>query len=68
MMLVMNVLYFKGIWSGNRFTSNRTKFDKFYQSSNKNIDINYMTSIGHYYYVESSELDAKIIRLPYMVN
>ncbi|XP_014296435.1 alaserpin isoform X2 [Microplitis demolitor] len=66
MMLVMNVLYFKGIWSGNRFTSNRTKFDKFYQSSNKNIDINYMTSIGHYYYVESSELDAKIIRLPYM--
>ncbi|XP_057328835.1 heparin cofactor 2-like [Microplitis mediator] len=66
MMLVMNVLYFKGIWAGNKFTSNRTEFDKFYQSSNKNIDINYMTSIGHYYYVESSELDAKIIRLPYM--
>ncbi|XP_074098921.1 uncharacterized protein LOC141527388 isoform X2 [Cotesia typhae] len=66
MMLVMNVLYFKGLWNGNKFTADRSKFNKFYQSPNTHVDINYMTSVGNYYFLESPELDAKILRLPYV--
>lgn len=68
MMLVMNVLYFKGLWNGNKFTADRSKFNKFYQSPDTHVDVNYMTSVGNYYFLESPELDAKILRLPYVVN
>ncbi|CAD6228099.1 GSCOCT00006351001.2-RA-CDS [Cotesia congregata] len=66
MMLVMNVLYFKGLWNGNKFTADRSKFKKFYQSPDTHVDVNYMTSLGNYYFLESPELDAKILRLPYV--
>ncbi|XP_015115995.1 uncharacterized protein LOC107040423 [Diachasma alloeum] len=64
-MLVMNILFFKGLWLNNNFAVHETKLGKFYESPGKTIDVPFMTAIGQFYYVESADLDAKILRIPY---
>ncbi|XP_063977855.1 uncharacterized protein LOC135162870 [Diachasmimorpha longicaudata] len=64
-MLVMNILFFKGLWLNNKFAAHETKLEKFYESPGKSIDVPFMTAVGQFYYVESADLDAKILRIPY---
>ncbi|XP_034946955.1 uncharacterized protein [Chelonus insularis] len=65
-MLVMNVLYFKGLWYGNKFLPNKTRIDVFHQDAQNNTNVTYIKAVGDFYYAESSELDAKILRIPYI--
>ncbi|CAL7946686.1 unnamed protein product [Xylocopa violacea] len=64
-MLVMNALFFKGSWRKKYFSPEDTRTGKFYTTDNQTIDVPYMHAHGRFYYSESSELDAKILRLPY---
>ncbi|XP_076750870.1 uncharacterized protein LOC143423419 [Xylocopa sonorina] len=65
LMLVMNALFFKGSWRQKYFSPERTRTGKFYKTANQTIDVPYMQAHGRFYYSESSELDAKILRVPY---
>lgn len=62
---MMNVLFFKGTWQRNYFDPNETKVKKFYESTKKSSNVKFMTAVGNFYYAESLELDAKILRIPY---
>ncbi|KAK0096551.1 hypothetical protein PV326_005172 [Microctonus aethiopoides] len=64
-MMVLNAIYFKGFWFKNKFLPNNTKIDKFYENINKSFDVKFMKAFGNFDYVESPELDAKILRIPY---
>ncbi|XP_011310627.1 heparin cofactor 2 isoform X1 [Fopius arisanus] len=65
-MLVMNALFFKGIWQNNEFPAQETRSEKFYESSGNIIDVPFMKAVGEFNYVESPELDAKILKIPYL--
>lgn len=65
-MLVMNALYFKGSWHKNRFSPDETRTGKFYKTPDTTIDVQFMNTNGNFYYSESLELDAKILRIPYV--
>lgn len=67
-MMVFNAIYFKGFWFKNKFLPNNTKIDKFYENINKSFDVKFMKAFGNFDYVESPELDAKILRIPYQVS
>ncbi|XP_015597657.1 uncharacterized protein LOC107268913 [Cephus cinctus] len=64
-MLVMNALYFKGSWR-HPFPLNRTQVANFYTGIDKSVSTPFMHTVGNFYFSESPELDAKIIRLPYL--
>lgn len=64
----MNVLFFKGLWLRNSFAFNKTKVEKFYETAERPVDAQFMNALGYFYYAESLELDAKIIRIPYIVS
>lgn len=67
-MLVVNALFFKGTWRRQFFSSKNTYMGKFYTSTNISVDVPFMTTIDRFYYSESSELDAQILRIPYDVS
>lgn len=66
-MLLMNALYFKGLWR-EPFPRNQTDYGVFYTAPRQPIQVLYMYNRGQFYYTESSELDAKILRLPFKVK
>ncbi|GAB0089767.1 Serine protease inhibitor 27A [Sergentomyia squamirostris] len=61
-MLMLNGVYFQGLW---RKAFNRTIQLPFYVSLNETKTVDFMISDGLYYFYESKELDAKILRIPY---
>nr|CAD7453955.1 unnamed protein product [Timema tahoe] len=63
-LLLLNAIYFKGLWR-KPFPKNITAPGPFYHKS-KTITTDFMTSDDYYYYSESVEYDAKILRLPYL--
>nr|CAD7438503.1 unnamed protein product [Timema bartmani] len=63
-LLLLNAIYFKGLWR-KPFPKNITAPGPFYHKS-KTITTDFMTSDDYYYYSESVEYDAKIMRLPYL--
>ncbi|XP_012263958.2 uncharacterized protein LOC105690599 [Athalia rosae] len=63
-LLVINALYFMGSWRY-PFSPSLTRNGVFYTDIDKTIQVPYMNNVGHYYYSESPELDAQILRLPY---
>lgn len=67
-MLVVNALFFKGTWRRQYFLDKNTYMRKFYLSTNNSIDVPFMTTVSRFYYSESPELDAKILRIPYDVS
>ncbi|KAL2735249.1 antithrombin-III-like isoform X2 [Vespula squamosa] len=64
-MLVVNALFFKGTWRRQYFLAKNTYMGKFYSGTNNSVDVPFMTTINRFYYSESPELDAKILRIPY---
>lgn len=64
-MLIMNALFFKGNWRRRYFQPENTKPGKFFTRENESVDVPFMHTISNFYYSESSELDAKILRIPY---
>ncbi|RZC35848.1 serpin B6, partial [Asbolus verrucosus] len=66
-MIIANAIYFKGTWR-HQFLKNETALGGFYVSPNEIITVPYMTTTDAFYYFESNDLDAKILRLPYKGN
>lgn len=64
-MLIVNGLFFKGSWRRKYFAPENTRISKFHVSVNESVDVPYMHTTGRFYHVESSRLDAKILRIPY---
>lgn len=63
-MILMNAIYFKGTWI-NRFSPEHTFIRRFYTASGQNVQVPFMNQIQSHYYMDSSELKAQLIRLPY---
>lgn len=64
-MLVMNAIYFKDAWRRQYFLPNNTQIGKFFTGPDSHVNVEFMHSVGRFYFSESSKLDAKIIRIPY---
>lgn len=65
-MILANAIYFKGTWR-HKFPKNKTANGGFYVSPSKIVDVPFMTTTGQFDFHESTDLDAKILRLPYKV-
>ncbi|XP_076659072.1 uncharacterized protein LOC143362614 [Halictus rubicundus] len=65
LMVITNAFYFKGTWHRQYFSEKSTRNGAFYVGSNRTVQVPLMRSVGRFYYVESSELEAKILRIPY---
>ncbi|XP_076177429.1 uncharacterized protein LOC143151855 [Ptiloglossa arizonensis] len=68
LMLIMNALYFKGSWRRKYFSPENTQMGPFHPNRNETVNVPFMRTVGRFYYSESSELDAKILRIPYDGN
>lgn len=66
-MLIVNALYFKGLWD-EQFKSKETRYGGFYRTPDDVIKVEYMKNTAKYYYTESKQLDANILRIPYKVH
>nr|XP_033341228.1 uncharacterized protein LOC117229129 isoform X1 [Megalopta genalis] len=65
LLVITNAIYFQGTWSRNYFSSKDTRNGPFYIGSNRTVQVPLMHSVGRFYYIDSLELDAKILRMPY---
>ncbi|XP_044741554.1 uncharacterized protein LOC123302606 [Chrysoperla carnea] len=63
-LILMNAIFFKGKWRY-AFHPNDTHTGNFHINSKQKVPATYMTNTASYYFIESAELDAKVIRLPY---
>ncbi|XP_045481195.1 uncharacterized protein LOC123685563 [Harmonia axyridis] len=66
-MLLVNALYFKGSWR-HEFPKNRTEIGGFFVSKTDVVDVPLMRTTDKFFYFEATNLDAKILRLPYKGN
>lgn len=64
---LINVIYFKGLWTF-PFPEIPNNSKPFYGSRGKTTNAMYMEQNGHFYYDNSAELGAQILRLPYRGN
>ncbi|XP_008207605.3 uncharacterized protein LOC100118367 [Nasonia vitripennis] len=66
MMLIASAMYFQGTWLRQPFSANQTQIGKFRLGDGKNtVQVPFMRSSSKFYYAYSSDLEAKILRLPY---
>lgn len=65
--LLINTIYFNGYWS-NPFAENDTALQNFFVSSKSSSSVSFMKKTDEFYYSESTELEAKVLRLPYKVS
>lgn len=63
-MIMLNAIYFQGLWR-RPFLRNETVQLPFHLSSTQQMPATYMTRTGYYYYLDSAELNSKILRIPY---
>ncbi|KAJ9579492.1 hypothetical protein L9F63_004840, partial [Diploptera punctata] len=63
-LVLVNALYFKGTWI-HKFNEKNTKPDKFYVNGNDFKMVPMMTQKDNFGYLESDELDAKILKMQY---
>ncbi|XP_055377023.1 serine protease inhibitor 27A-like [Condylostylus longicornis] len=63
-MLILNAIYFKGKWKYS-FDKDESFVDKFYYEATKSNNVEYITKRDYYNFMDSSNLDAKIIQIPY---
>ena len=66
-MLLVNALYFKGLWRY-PFNESDTKEGVFHMTPTQSIRVPFMSMERDLYWTESVELDSSILRLPYMVS
>lgn len=66
MLLLLNAIYFKGLWE-NRFSENLTADGIFHTDISKDIKARFMTTTSSYRYLNIRDLDSQIVRLPYKV-
>ncbi|KAJ2947178.1 hypothetical protein O0L34_g16537 [Tuta absoluta] len=62
--ILVNAIYFKGQWV-DKFDVNNTKDEDFHITKEKTVKVPTMHRKGEYSYIESSELNAKLLRIPY---
>lgn len=63
-MVMINAMYFKGLWR-QPFYDNQTFMSEFKSSPTQSKQTQFMSQTGQFFYVESHQLQAKILRLPY---
>lgn len=63
-MVIANAIFFKGNWR-HQFPKNRTANGGFYINPKEIVNVPFMRTTDNFYFHESTELDAKILRLPY---
>lgn len=61
-LLMANVIYFNGLW---RRQFNDTFEGVFFKTPNEQIKVEFMEQTEYFYFYDSNNLDAKILRLPY---
>jgi hypothetical protein len=66
-MLLVNAIYFKGLWRY-PFNETDTKEGVFQVTPTQTVTVPFMSMERDLYWTESAELDAGILRLPYMVS
>jgi hypothetical protein len=66
-MLLVNAIYFKGLWRY-PFNESHTKDDVFQVTPTRSVKVPFMTMERDLYWAESVELDSAVLRLPYMVS
>lgn len=64
-MIMLNAIYFQGQWR-QPFPRNQTVEMPFYLSSAQQLKSTFMVRTGRYYYLDSAQLNSKILRIPYM--
>lgn len=65
--MLINTIYFNGFWN-EPFAENETVTENFWTNPKSSFPAQFMTKTGNFYYAESLELDAKLLRLPYKVK
>lgn len=65
--LLINTIYFNGYWS-KPFAENETIVRNFNVSTKTSLPVSFMTKTDDFFYSESTELEAKFLRLPYKVS
>lgn len=67
LILLISAVYFNGLWES-PFSPSETVEHKFNLNNKKSVSVPFMKQTGQFEYMESDELDAKILRLPYKVS
>lgn len=62
-----NVVLFKDTWR-RHFLKNLTVTRDFYAFPSQTIQVPYMCTSGQFYFTDSRNLDARILRIPYKVS
>lgn len=65
--MLINTIYFSGYWV-DKFAKNETTARNFWVNAKASTPAQFMTKTADFYYGESTELDAKFLRLPYKVK
>lgn len=63
-MIILNALYFNGYWR-RQFAENETIESAFFVTPATQVKTAFMTQTKPFFYFESRQLDAKLLRLPY---
>ncbi|XP_031618765.1 serine protease inhibitor 27A-like [Contarinia nasturtii] len=66
-MLLINTIYFNGYWS-KPFAENETVQQNFLIDAKTSVPVSFMTKTDDFYYSESPDLEAQVLRLPYKGN
>lgn len=61
---MVNAIYFKGIWR-RPFPKENTRMRKFNLLNNQQVDTKFMEQTATFYFVDSPEFKAKLLRIPY---
>ncbi|XP_046669809.1 uncharacterized protein LOC124360326 isoform X2 [Homalodisca vitripennis] len=64
-MLLLNAVYFNGLWEI-PFPDNQTATGPFYINDTHTVDVELMNTTDKFKYYDITELDAQLIRLPYL--
>lgn len=65
--LLINAIFFNGYWR-KPFPVNETESQTFHMDTESQVLVPFMKQTENFYYLESEELDAKILRLQYKVS
>lgn len=64
-MIMLNAIYFQGQWR-KPFLKNETMQMLFHRTPRDSVKTTFISRTGLYYFLDSMELNAKVLRIPYM--